>query len=263
MSAEVSLVLVAHFSSAVAPAAVASFRDEAGRLGVRCEVVIVDHSEDAGECGRLRSLAPERLLALPNRGYAAGVNAGIAASTGAVVLVATPTYAWPGVPWGRCSRRWGAAGGSSGRSSSLRVFSCRPRTCRRPARRFGAGWRADHARSGIGTSGTRSDGGDGPGRPPRRLPCPTSRGRWSVSGARWRRRLGPWDEGYFLYFEETDWLRRAASAGAADRAGAGGSGRAPVGSCGGSPRHGEPSPALAEPLPPRAFRSEWDESSTR
>jgi GT2 family glycosyltransferase len=26
-------------------------------------------------------------------------------------------------------------------------------------------------------------------------------------------RVGPWDEGYFLYFEETDWLRRAAAAG--------------------------------------------------
>jgi len=27
------------------------------------------------------------------------------------------------------------------------------------------------------------------------------------------KRTGAWDEGYFLYFEETDWLRRAASAG--------------------------------------------------
>jgi hypothetical protein len=58
VSADVSLVLVAYRSSAAAPAAVASFRAEAARLGVSSEVILVDHSEDPNEAAGLEALPP-------------------------------------------------------------------------------------------------------------------------------------------------------------------------------------------------------------
>ena len=213
MSADVSLVLVAYRSSAVGADAVASFRREAAQLGVTPEVVIVDHSEDPEEAACLRSLEPEKLLLLPNRGYSAGINAGVAASTARVVVAGNPDVVfedgavaallraldggWDVVgpqfvlagflfppaevqtPWEEV-RRWLA--------SRSRLFWSRH--FHRELRRWRRVWEA---------------------REPVALPA--------VSGAllAFRRetfdRVGRWDEGFFLYFEENDWLRRAAAGG--------------------------------------------------
>ncbi len=213
MSADVSLVLVAYRSSTVAPAAVASFRAEAARLGVSPEVVLVDHSDDPREAALLHALAPERLLVRPNRGYAAGVNAGVAASSGRTVLAGNPDITFqegsvaalvaaldegwdivgpqfvlaglrfppadlqtPGEQFRRCL---------AGRSR--RVWSCQ---LHRELGRWRAVW--DAARP---------------------APVPTLSGALLAFRRETFERVGPWDEGYFLYFEETDWLRRAVGVG--------------------------------------------------
>lgn len=212
---KVSLVLVTHRSAAVVPAAVASFRREAATPGVAAEVVVVDHTEDPEEERRLGELAPDRLLSPPNRGYAAGLNAGIAAATGEVLLLANPDVELaPGslgallaalaAGWdvvgpqvflgdflfppaevqtpGEELRRWLAA-------TSL---ARRRRHLRRRVGRWRRVWEATAPAAAVALSGALL-----------------------AVGAEAAARVGPWDEGYFLYFEEDDWLRRAARVGLA------------------------------------------------
>ncbi len=213
MSADVSLVLVAYRSSAVAPTAVASFRREAGRLGVSSEVVIVDHSEDPGEASCLRSLETETLLVLPNRGYAAGVNAGVAASEGAVVLVGNPDVALQEDALAPLLGGIRAGWDIVGPQFVLAGFLFPPTDLQTPceellrwlASRSQAVWRRQLRRELQRWRRIWEA----------REPVPVR----ALSGAllAFRRetfdRVGPWDEGFFLYFEETDWLRRAAASG--------------------------------------------------
>ncbi len=213
MSADLSLVLVTCRSSDVAPAAVASFRAGAAALGLAGEVVIVDHSEDEVEEARLEALAPDRLLALPNRGYAAGVNAGVAASSGSTVLVGNPDIRFePGslaALLAALEKGWDIAGPQF----TLAGWLFPPADLQTPGEQV-ARWLATHTLAAW------------------RWELRRELARWrsvweaseplavrGLSGAllAFRRevfdRIGPWDEGYFLYFEETDWLRRAAAAG--------------------------------------------------
>jgi N-acetylglucosaminyl-diphospho-decaprenol L-rhamnosyltransferase len=207
MRVSVSLVLVGYRSSDVIGAATASFRAEAARAGVDAEVVVVDHSEDDAELERLRPHA-DRLLARPNRGYAAGVNAGVAASTGTVLFVGNPDIAFEA---GSVEGLLGALGAWDvvGPQFVLGDWFLPPgdvQTPREEVRR----WRASRSR------------------PAWRRHLRRETGRWltawtagtPVAGAHligaliaFERRawdlVGPWDEGYFLYFEERDWLARA------------------------------------------------------
>ncbi len=213
MRADVSLVLVTYRSSAVAPAAVASFRREASGLGLAAEVVVVDHTEDPVETERLAALGADRLLARPNRGYAAGVNAGVAASAGRTLLVGNPDIVF-----------------ESGSVAALLAA-------------LDASWDVAGPRFVLGGLLFPPADLQGPGEELRRWLAGRSRAAWHAffrrELARWRRvweaeepvavptlsgallafrretfeRVGPWDERYFLYFEETDWLLRAAARG--------------------------------------------------
>ena len=213
MSAEVSFVLVAHFSSAVAPAAVASFRDEAKRLGVSFEVVIVDHSEEAGESARLRSVAPERLLALPNRGYAAGVNAGIAASTGDIVLVGNPDICLASGALGPLLDALAGGWDIVGPQFELAGLLLPPADVQTPAEEVRR-WLASRSRLlwrlYFGRELRRWRRAWDASAP---LAVPTLSGALLVFRREAAAKVGPWDERYFLYFEETDWLSRASRAG--------------------------------------------------
>jgi len=86
----VSLVVVCHRSSGVLPDCIASFRSEAQAASVASEVVVVEQSEDPAEAERVGRLGTDRLEVRPNRGYAAGLNAGIAAARGETLLLANP-----------------------------------------------------------------------------------------------------------------------------------------------------------------------------
>jgi len=80
---KVSLIVVCHRSSGVLPQCVESF-------GVEAEVVAVEQSEDPDEVRRVADAVVDVLLERPNRGYAAGLNAGVAEAGGEVLLLANP-----------------------------------------------------------------------------------------------------------------------------------------------------------------------------
>ncbi len=213
MRADVSLVLVTWQSSAVAPEAVVSFRTAAGACGVSGEVVIVDHSEDAGERARLQALAPERLLARPNRGYAAGVNAGIGAAGGRTVLVGNPDITFAGGAVGALLHALDDGWDVVGPQFSLAGWLFPPADLQTPGEQLGR-WLASRSALSWGRQFRRelrrwSLVWDAVGP----VPVPTLSGALLAFRREAFQRVGPWDEGYFLYFEETDWLRRAASSG--------------------------------------------------
>jgi len=213
MKPDVSLVLVAHRSSKEAPAAGESFRSEARRAGAACEVVLVDHSEDADEAARLAALGPDALLVRENRGYAAGVNAGVAAAQAPVALVGNPDVVFRPSSVAALLRALDEGWDVVGPQFTLGEFLFPPSDVQTPAEQFArflasrsrVAWRT-HLRHEL-----------------RRWRCgweaaaPVAMTTLSGALLAFRRaafeRVGSWDERFFLYFEETDWLRRAAAAG--------------------------------------------------
>ena len=213
MSWHLSLVLVTYRSSSAASAALASFRAEATALGLASEVVIVDHSEDESELERLQALAPTRLIARPNAGYAAGVNAGISLSSGRILLVANPD-----IVFGRGSlsplldalqRGWDVVGPQFGLAGWLLPpadLQTPGELCQRwLAGRVPAFWRFQ-LRNEITRWRTVWEASEV-------VRVPTLSGALLAFQREVFLRVGPWDEGFFLYFEETEWLRRAGDAG--------------------------------------------------
>lgn len=206
---DVSLVLVAHRSAAVLPATVAAFRAQAGELGLRGEVVVVDHSEDAEELACVAACAPDRLEAQANRGFAAGVNRGLELASGHVILVGNPDVdllaGGLAALLGALEDGWGVAGPQF----ELCGFSFPPADEQTPyaelQRRRALGSRRRWERFLAAELARWRRAWEAPGP----LAVPTLSGALLAFPASLAARLGPWDEGYFLYFEETDWLRRA------------------------------------------------------
>jgi GT2 family glycosyltransferase len=194
-----------------------SFRREAAVAGVEPEVVAVEHSEDTAELARIEAVGVDRLLERPNRGYAAGLNSGVTEAGGEVLLLANPDirffpgsvgsllegvtqgfdvvgpqFVWdddgrvllpaaedpaPGAEFGRALRR-----------RSPRMWkSGLPRTLDQT-------WRLWTARETLPVAGLR--------------------GALLTVSREALGRFGPFDEGYFLYYEETEWLWRARRRGA-------------------------------------------------
>ncbi|MCG6964068.1 MAG: glycosyltransferase, partial [Acidobacteria bacterium] len=204
----VTLTAVAYRSSEVLPACIASFRREAAAAGVKAEVVVVEHSEDEDEAHAAAELDPAQLLVCPNRGYAAGINAGVAAATGDVILVANPdvellegslsallaaldegfAVVGPRLVWDREGR----VSLPIPEDPSPRAEIRRAARRRWPAlwRRWLGGWLDElwGMWTAVGTIETVSLRG----------PALIFR----------RRDFSPWDESYFLYYEETEWLWR-------------------------------------------------------
>jgi len=85
---ELSAVVVSHRSSAEAACCVASLAEAFLRETIRGEILLVDCGSGPEEQARLAATpADRRLLLVENRGYAGGVNAGLAAARGAKLLV--------------------------------------------------------------------------------------------------------------------------------------------------------------------------------
>ncbi len=205
----ISLILVAHHSSGRLLGAVESFRAEAGALGLPCEVLVVEQSEDAEEIAQVAGQAPDRLLVRPNRGYAAGLNAGIAAAAGEVLLLANPDVVFgPGslaallaaleAGWDVVGPQFALAGwrfppaDEQTPGEELRRFAASrggaawDRFLRREVRRWRRVWES-----------------------PAPVAVAALSGALLAVRAATAARIGAWDEGYFLYFEENDWLLRA------------------------------------------------------
>jgi GT2 family glycosyltransferase len=213
MTPDVSLVLVTHHSSAVIEGAVASFRAEAARAGVRGEVVVVDHSEDAEELARLRQVVPDKLQVQANLGYAAGVNAGVAQARGAILVVGNPDVRFIAGSLGGLLDALASGWDVAGPQFVLGDLMFAPADVQTPgeelrrwlASRSGPLWRSYFRRELR--RWRKAWEASAP------LAVPALSGALLAFRCELAERVGPWDEGYFLYFEETEWLRRAAAGG--------------------------------------------------
>jgi hypothetical protein len=208
-----SLVIVSHRSAATVGTAIASFRAEAQRLGISAEVVVVDQSEDAAQARQVRGAGADTVLDRPNRGYAAGLNTGLGVAAGTVVFLANADLEFrPGSvgalldalsgPWSIVGPQFELAGWrfppadeQSPRAALRRWLVARAagssplawrRSYRQQVGRWEQVWRATEP-----------------------VEVPTLSGALLALRAETAALLGPLDEEYFLYFEETDWLRRA------------------------------------------------------
>jgi GT2 family glycosyltransferase len=214
---DLSLVTVTYHSSQVLPACISSFRREAEQLRLSHEIVVVDCSESEDEYRAVKATGPDQCLKRENRGYAAGINAGAEAATGKLLVLANPDIellagslgslldglrqgyqvVGPQLVWDLQGRLFMPAPDDPGPMAELwRAMrrqwpSCWQRGLGRELERIRRVWQA-------------------PG--PIAVPClrgpalALSRETWS--------HLGPLDEGYFLYYEETEWLWRARRRGA-------------------------------------------------
>ena len=212
---KISLVVVCHHSSEVLPGCVESFRHQAETAGLASEVVVVEHSEDDREASAVRSVKPDTLLVKPNRGYAAGLNTGVTEATGDVVFLANPDIEFLDGSVGALADA--VAGGADVAGPQLvrdrggTLFLPIPddpsplaelrRTMVRRWPTRGALERTIQASWDVWAS---------------ERPCSVPSLRGSLLALQrdtidW---IGPLDEGYFLYYEETEWLWRARKIGA-------------------------------------------------
>jgi len=213
----VSLIVVTHRSSTVLPTCVESFRGQARAAGIDAEVVVVEQSEDSAEADAARDAGADRVVVRPNRGYAAGLNAGSDVATGDVLMLANPDIEFldgsvaalmsaldlgfdvvgPQLVWDATGRVMLPIADDPAPSAEMR------RTLRRRWQGF---WAAGF--SGATEANWRVWSAD------RAVEVPGLRGGlMALSKETWWR-LGPLDEGYFLYYEETEWLWRARRRGA-------------------------------------------------
>ena len=89
----ISLVLVSYRSASLAAEAIASMRAAASALGEDLEAVTVVNSCEADEAAALAPLSDRILAPETNRGFAGGLNLGIAQAKGDVLALANPDIA--------------------------------------------------------------------------------------------------------------------------------------------------------------------------
>lgn len=206
-----SVVFVHYRTPELASRAVDSVAADAAASGLDVEILLVDNGSDAAGRERLAALPVTLLEPGGNLGFAGGVNLGVRHAGGDALLLANPdlellpgalaalaaalaggaAVAGPRFYWDRERRFLLPPGERRGRASVLAArlghrggaFERRARArWRRHARRH---WRAGEAIPSHHLSGAL---------------LAVHRDAWE--------RVGPFDAGYTLYFEETDWLRR-------------------------------------------------------
>ncbi|HEX5854722.1 MAG TPA: glycosyltransferase, partial [Thermoanaerobaculia bacterium] len=84
----ISVVLVSYRSGALAVRALESFRRDAEASGLRLETIAVVNSGDPGEVRALSGSADRVIDPGRNLGFAGGLNAGVNAAAGDVLLLA-------------------------------------------------------------------------------------------------------------------------------------------------------------------------------
>jgi len=210
---ELSVVLVTYWSSRLAGDAVRSVREAADHCRLSCEVIVVDHSEDPSEAERLAGFRPDRLIVQPNRGYAAGINTGVRASQGGRLVVGNPDVTVSPEALAALLGALEQGFDVVGPQFCVGEFLLPPadrQTLGAEWRRWRAGrsqsaWRR-HFRSEVRRSLDCWQA-------EAIVPNPFLSGALLAFHRRVWDRVGPWDEGYFLYYEESDWLVRACARG--------------------------------------------------
>lgn len=218
---KIAAIVVHYRTPELARRCVEALRRQERVGGLDLEIVVVDNGSDAAGRALLAALPARLVEPGENLGYAGGANRGVEATAGAdlhlvlnpdvlvepgcvealaAVIEAGASIAGPRFLWDRddgdllpplepTTRRW----------ELQRLFALRERRAGARARRV---WRAHAWRHWEATAPLES--------------YALSGALLAVERTAWER-VGPFDEGYALYFEETDWLERARQAGVAAR----------------------------------------------
>jgi N-acetylglucosaminyl-diphospho-decaprenol L-rhamnosyltransferase len=207
--AVISAVVVSYRSAALAARAFESMRRDAAASGLALETIAVVNSSDAGEARDLAGAADRVLVPGRNLGYAGGLNAGLSAASGEILVLSNPDVL---VRPGALLALAGAARGDLAAAGPA-LFLDEGETLHLPpaeephpfelARRRLAGTPAVFRRRlarGLRAAREAARG--------------ETREVSALSGAlvavtrRTLERVGPFDESFALYFEENDWQRR-------------------------------------------------------
>jgi len=213
-----AVVIVHYHAGPLLGRAVGALRDDLAASGLAADLVVVDNGSDADERAALAALPVRTVDAGGNRGYAGGLNLGIASAEADAYVLMNPDVevrpgclaallaalrdgaaaAGPLFTWDRAGRLLLPPTEERTRASEIRArLATRGGFLERHAR---ARWRGHARRHWLAPGPIRSR---------------------SLSGALLavRRdtllRVGPFDLGYRLYFEEDDWLRRLEAKGLA------------------------------------------------
>jgi len=205
-----AIVLVHYHTPDLAAEAVAALRADLG--GLEAEWLLVDNGSDAAGRALIATLPVTRLDPGGNVGYAGGVNLGVAASRAEVIVLMNPdVLVLPGcIPALLAEIDRGAAIAGPrffwdrGRRLVLPPAEVRSRRAEVAAllARRGGGWEA-RARRAWRRHARRHWEAERP-----LASYSLSGSLLAVRRSAWDR-VGPFDGGYPLYFEETDWLLRA------------------------------------------------------
>jgi len=202
MGSTLAIVLVHYHTPLLAAESVAALRADLGNTGIETEWLLVDNGSDAEERALLESLPVERIDPGANLGYAGGVNLGVARSTAETVIVMNPdvlvlpgcvsalldrlssgaAVAGPAFYWDRGCRLLLPPAEERTRRYELLSLIAPDRARRRWRRHARSHWEARSPLASFSLSGSL---------------LAIRRDAWE-----------PFDEGYRLFFEETDWLLR-------------------------------------------------------
>ncbi len=213
-----AIVIVHYHTAELAVEAVAALTADLARsgLGEKAEILLVDNGSDPAERQILESLPARRIDPGENLGYAGGANRGVAETRAeAIVLMNTDVLVLPGcieALLAELDRGIAAAGPRAfwDRGCQLVLPPAEERTRRGEilallAERSEVG--ATRARRRWRRQARRCWEAELP------LPCHDLSGfLLAVSRSAWER-VGPFDPGFRLFFEETDWLLRLRRAG--------------------------------------------------
>lgn len=205
---DVSLVLVTFRSRAVAAEAVASFRREAGACGLTAEIIAVDHSRDEDEVRSLRSLA-DAVIAQPNRGYAAGINRGAADARGRLLLVANPDIRFLDGSLAALTAALDAGWDVVGPRFELGALALPPADVQTPGAELRRWWASRSRAAADAYLVTESRRWRRAWQAQEPVAMPFLSGAALLFRREVLAEVGPWDEAYFLYYEESEWLLRA------------------------------------------------------
>lgn len=213
---DIAVIIVHYDTPGLTAAAASALRADLDRGGLRAECVIVDNGNRAADTDVLRGLGVPVVTSGRNLGYAGGVNFGAARTSAPLLVAMNPdVIVEPGCLPALCRElRAGAAAAGprfswdrAGRlllppterrdvtSESLARLTARGPRWARLAR---AVWRRHARRHWLARGSMRSFALSG-------ALLAIRRDAWD--------RIGPFDDRFQLYFEETDWLTRLARGG--------------------------------------------------
>jgi GT2 family glycosyltransferase len=206
-----SIVLVHYHTPELACGAIAALRADLAESGLAGEILLVDNGSNAAGRRQLEALGVVRLDPGSNLGFAGGVNLGVAAASGELLVIMNPDVeVLPG-----CLGSLAAELAAGAAIAGPRFFWDHGRRFLLPPTERRTRW--SELRAALAPAGSSSAGGRAAWRRHARrhwtaraaLPShELSGGLLAFRRTAWEA-VGPFDEGYRLYFEETDWLLRA------------------------------------------------------